>query len=159
MYILSASRAAAIAAVAVLVGTMALAPVPAFAQATSAPATDAGTAAKAKPADPVEARIKSLHDQLKITAAEEPQWSAVAQAMRDNAKSTGTLIAERNKKAKTMSALDDLHSYRAILQAHLDGIDKVTTAFQALYSAMPDSQKKIADAVFARRPTRPAKSG
>jgi hypothetical protein len=60
-----------------------------------------------------------------------------------------------------MSAIDDLHSYRAILQAHVDGIDKLTTAFEALYSAMPADQKKLADAVFSRRPSRPmpAKKG
>ena len=54
-----------------------------------------------------------------------------------------------------MTAIDDLHSYRAILQAHLDGIDKLTTAFEALYSAMPEAQKKLADTVFSRQPSRP----
>jgi periplasmic protein CpxP/Spy len=163
MPVLSATRAAAIAALAIFAGaTVAAQPLPAVAAdlqlaqaATPAPKVSA-PAAKPAAADPVETRIKSLHDQLKITAAEEPQWNAVAQSMRDNAKNTGALIAARTKKAKTMSAIDDLHSYRAILQAHLDGIDKLTTAFETLYSAMPDTQKKLADTVFARRPSRPA---
>ncbi len=121
----------------------------AAAPAAKAPAPGAG------PAGYVEARIKSLHDQLKITAAEETQWSAVAQAMRDNAKAVGTLVADRTKGAKTMSAIDDLHSYQAIAKTHLDGINKLIPAFEALYAAMPDAQKKTADAVFSRRPTRP----
>ena len=105
----------------------------------------------------VEARIKSLHDQLKITAAQEQQWNAVAQAMRDSAKNTSALIADRAKNATSRTAIDDLHSYRAVLKSHLDGIDALTTAFEALYTAMPDAQKKIADAVFSRRPSRAAR--
>lgn len=109
----------------------------------------------------VEARIKSLHEQLKITKAEEPQWSAVAAAMRDSAKSVAALIAERAKKAKSMNAIDNLRSYEAIAKAHLDGIQKLLPAFEALYAVMPEAQKKLADTVFTRRPTRPTskKSG
>jgi periplasmic protein CpxP/Spy len=40
---------------------------------------------RASRTDRVEARIKQLHDQLKITAAQEPQWNVVAQTMRDDA--------------------------------------------------------------------------
>jgi periplasmic protein CpxP/Spy len=155
MRALSAFPAAAIAAIAILAGVAMFVPGRAAAQAAPS-AASAGAAPAAKPAaaDVVEARIKSLHDQLKITAAEEPQWNAVAQAMRDSAKNTGALIAARAKKAKSMTAIDDLHSYRAILQAHLDSIDKLTNAFEGLYAAMPEAQKKIADAVFSRRPSR-----
>lgn len=147
-------RTAALAAV-VILGGAALAP-PAVSAQTAPPAANSSAAANSTAAgnSPVEARIKSLHDQLKITSAEEPQWNAVAQAMRDNAKNAGALIADRAKKTKSMTAIEDLHSYRAILQAHLDGIDKLTTAFEALYASMPDTQKKIADTVFSRRPTR-----
>jgi hypothetical protein len=149
-------------AAAIIAGATALTPALAGAQAASPSTASSTAAATAKPAArSVEARIKSLHDQLKITSAEEPQWDAVAQAMRDSANNTATLIADRNKKAKSMTAIDDLHSYRAILQSHLDGIDKLTSAFQTLYASMPDAQKKNADAVFSRRPSRakPAKSG
>ena len=127
-----------------------------LAQGSPPAASSPSAAPKPGSTDYVEARIKSLHDQLKITPAQEQQWSAVAQAMRDSAKATGALIAERSKKAKSMSAVDDLQSYQAIAKAHLDGINKLVPAFQALYAAMPDAQKKIADSVFARRPTRPA---
>ncbi len=121
----------------------------------SAPAPKAKPARRS-PAEFVEARIKSLHDQLKITAAQEPQWSAVAAAMRDNEKAVAALVAERAKKSKTMSAIDNLRSYQAIAKAHLDGIEKLLPAFEALYAVMPDAQKKLADEVFDRRPTRPA---
>lgn len=121
---------------------------------TSTPAPKAKPARRAA-ADFIEARIKSLHDQLKITAAEEPKWSAVADAMRDNEKAVAALVAERAKKSKTMTAIDNLRSYQAIAKAHLNGIEKLLPAFEALYAEMPDTQKKLADEVFDRRPTRP----
>lgn len=107
------------------------------------------------PAEFIDARIKSLRDRLKITPAEEPQWRVVAEVMRDNAKAIRALIAERIKTEKTMSAIDNLRSYRAIAKAHLDGIEKLIPAFGALYAKMPEAQKKIADSVFNRRPRRP----
>ena len=114
--------------------------------------------AKAAPASRVEQRIKALHDQLKITAAQEPQWAAVAQAMRDNAQTVGNLAAERRQKAQSMNAVDDLRAYQAIAEAHAAGIGKLATAFEALYAVMPPEQQKNADAVFAKSKRRtPAK--
>jgi LTXXQ motif family protein len=129
---------------------------PSAAMAQAAPATRA-TPAHSR----VEARIKSLHASLHITAAEEPQWQAVADAMRDDAKTIGTLIQERAAKAKTMTAVDDLNSYAAIADAHAAGVKKLASAFETLYASLSDAQKKDADAVFRRRPqpARPKKSG
>jgi periplasmic protein CpxP/Spy len=98
----------------------------------------------------IELRIKKLHDELKITAGEEPQWAAVAEAIRDDARTVGVLIHERREKAATMNAVDDLRSYQAISEAHANGVAKLVTAFTALYDVMPPEQKKIADAVFAK---------
>ena len=147
-------RTATLAAVLIFGVAVTLAPDAASAQASPSTANSGTAANSAGGSSTVEARIKSLHDQLKITPAQEPQWNAVAQAMRDSAKNTGALISDRAKKTKSMTAIEDLHTYRAILKTHLDGIDQLTTAFEALYASMPDAQKKIADTVFSRRPTR-----
>ncbi len=72
--------------------------------------------------------------------------------VRGNAMTTSTLIQERAAKAKAMTAIDDLRSYAAIAASHAAGVQKIETAFEPLYAAMPDDQKKIADAVFRRRP-------
>src|SRR5689334_20848720 len=83
---------------------------PLLAQTNPAPAEqtaqspDAGKPAMQKRAsrtDRVEARIKQLHDQLKITAAQEPQWNAVAQAMRDDAQAMQSAIAQRRQTRDT----------------------------------------------------------
>lgn len=115
-------------------------------------------AAPARPAagPRVEQRIQSLHDRLKITAAETPQWNAVADAMRDNARTVGALILERREKAATMSAVQDLRSYEAIAQAHAEGVAKLADAFQTLYDVMTPAQRKNADAIFAQAAERRA---
>ncbi len=142
----------AFTAAAMLGAVLFMLPSAALAQAAPPPAP----AAKAMPApDRVEARIKSLHKQLGITAAQESQWQAVAYAMRDNAKATGALIQQREANAKTMTAIDDLNAYAAIADAHAAGVKKLIPAFSALYATMSDAQKKNADAVFSHRPGPP----
>jgi hypothetical protein len=111
------------------------------------------------PADRIEAHIKKLHDQLQITPAEETQWSAVAQAMRDSASQLRSLAEARAKNADSMSALDDLKSYQTIAQAHLDGVNKLVPAFSALYASMPAAQQKNADLVFRHKPRGAHKQG
>ncbi len=108
------------------------------------------------PTERVEARIKALHEQLHITDAQEPQWNAVAQVMRDNAKAIEDLIKQRDQNIKTMNAMDDLRSYQALAEAHAEGLKKLVTVFGGLYDSMSDDQKKTADTVFRRSERRPS---
>lgn len=98
--------------------------------------------------DRTETRIAQLHADLKITPAEEAQWGAVAQAMRDEAKQMDELITRRQAQQDLMSAVDDLNNYAELAQAHADGVKQMSTVFAPLYNAMTDDQKKIADEVF-----------
>ena len=104
-------------------------------------------AGNASSEDRVEARVKDLHARLRITQAQEDQWSKVAQVMRDNGKHMDALTKTRSEMAN-MNAIDDLKSYGEITDAHADGIKKFTPIFKTLYDSMPDAQKKTADAVF-----------
>jgi hypothetical protein len=106
---------------------------------------------KSAPADPVEARIKTLHSSLHITAAQETLWNDVAQVMRENAKAMADHRAEAAQNAQSRNAVDELKSYAAAIDAHADGIHKFIPIFQALYDSMSDAQKKTADAVFRSR--------
>jgi hypothetical protein len=109
----------------------------------------------------VEERITQLHSQLKITAEEEPDWKAVADAMRGNAEQMKTLIdqtREQSPRAKR-NAVEDLQTYQKFAQAHVDGLEKLTTAFETLYNAMPDAQKANADRVFRSFEQRPSDQG
>ena len=103
-----------------------------------------------QPVDRVEARIKEMHAQLKITPDQEDKWNAYTQVMRDNAQSMQSLIEQRTQNQRTMSAMDDLNSYEQITEANADGVKKLVPAFQALYDSMSPEQKKNADLVFSR---------
>jgi hypothetical protein len=98
----------------------------------------------------IDQRIASLHASLKITPDEATQWDNVAQTMRDNEAAMQKLAADaRATPAETVSAPDDLKAYQKFAQAHVDGLARLSTSFETLYTAMPDAQKKLADQVFA----------
>jgi hypothetical protein len=149
-----AARAAG-AAVTIL-GAVALAS-PLFAASSESPAKASSQQAMAAPAavsadsTSVEARIKQLHKELHITAAQKPQWDNLAQVMRDNAQSMAKLQKERAADARSMSAVDVLKSYEPVIQAHEDGMKKFVPPFEALYNTMSDAQKKTADSLFRTR--------
>jgi protein CpxP len=118
------------------------------------PRSEAGAGATATKGETVEQRITNLRAALKITPDEDTKWNAVAQAMRENAAAMDKLIAEgRTAPPQNMTAVDDLQRYQKFSQAHVDGLKNLISSFSALYSAMPDGQKKTADGVFqsARR--------
>ncbi|HVB55140.1 MAG TPA: Spy/CpxP family protein refolding chaperone [Candidatus Acidoferrales bacterium] len=131
-------------------------------QATSAapaPEESASTAAKANAAVDahVEARIKAMRKKLHVTSAQETQWNAVAEVMRDNAHSIANLREEGTEQSKSMTAIDQLNSFAAITDAQAAGIRKFIPPFKALYDTMSDAQKKTADELFRSRARAAAK--
>jgi len=114
----------------------------------AAGATESKGATETK-GETVEQRITNLHAALKITAEQETQWNAVAQAMRENASNMDKLVAAtRTTPPQNMTAVEDLKSYEKFAQAHVDGLKNLISSFEKLYAAMPDPQKKVADGVF-----------
>jgi periplasmic protein CpxP/Spy len=57
-----------------------------------------------------------------------------------------------------MDAPDNMRSYAQLAQTHADNMERLATAFQSLYDAFPDQQKKAADAVFRSSYGKPAGS-
>ena len=96
----------------------------------------------------VEARIKELHAQLRITPAEEPQWNEFAQVMRENARDMDEAFIQRAQQYPTMNAVQNMQSYEQISEQHAQRVQKLIPAFQKLYDAMPDQQKQLTDQVF-----------
>jgi hypothetical protein len=115
----------------------------------ASPEPGKATAGKVSRAEHVEARIKVLHTELKITPEQEELWNQVTRVMRDNAKTMEALTKARSEGASAMTAMDDLKSYSEIVEAHADGIRKFIPAFEPLYANMSDAQKKNADKVFS----------
>jgi protein CpxP len=95
----------------------------------------------------VDQRIASLHEQLKITSAEESDWQHVANTMKENADAMAKLASQKANQSD-MTAVQDLQTYSDFAQAHVAHLQKLTAAFSKLYDAMPEDQKKLADQVF-----------
>jgi periplasmic protein CpxP/Spy len=108
----------------------------------------------ASPAERVEQHITQLHAQLQITPAQQAQWDQFAAVMRENAKGMRQTLDRRGAGFATMTAVDNMNSYTQIAQEHAQDMQKLAIAFQPLYAAMSDEQKKNADAVFQTRGAR-----
>jgi LTXXQ motif family protein len=123
------------------------------------PATTEPAPAPSEADAAVEGRIKELHQKLHITTAQQTQWNNLVQVMRDNAKAMIDLQKQRAQDVNSMTAVDAVKSYAAVIEAHEAGMNKFVPAFQALYDSMSDAQKKIADAMFRSRVRSGAKKG
>ncbi len=120
------------------------APQAASSAASSAAAQDHAAKREAR----VEQRIAYLHTQLKITAAQEPQWKTFADVMRSNAQNMSRLFVQRTQAEQTQSALDNMKQYAEIAQAHADDMKQLVDAFTPLYDSFSPEQKKVADTTF-----------
>jgi periplasmic protein CpxP/Spy len=118
-----------------------------------APAEDSNTSPApngpaAPAADPTAARVKYLHDRLRITAEQEELWDKVGQAMHDNALALAPLLKQRLRATTSGSGPELLHAYEALGETQVDSQRKIIAAFEPLYASLSESQKKIADAVI-----------
>jgi len=132
------------------------------AQAPSAPAVPAPGAGKAAPGGAparIEANIKELHAQLKITPVQEAQWEQFAQVMRENARDMEQVATQRAQQSAPMNAVQDMQSMEKIAEAQVQHLQKLIPAFQNLYAAMSPEQKARADGIFRTRPEGPEQTG
>src|SRR5262249_22109282 len=88
----------------------------------------------------VERRIGELRAQLRITPAEQQQWDRFANVMRENARDMDRIFIERAKQLESMTALQNMQCYQQIADAHAQNLQKLVSAFQSLYEAIPDQQ-------------------
>ena len=108
--------------------------------------------AQAQPAGPppnVEVNIATLHQRLQITPAQEAQFNAVANVMRENARAEAGAPQQPPAGA---TAIDDLRAYIRYSEVELAGWKKMLPALEALYATLSPTQKKAADAVFQQGP-------
>ncbi len=118
---------------------------------TPAAATTAMAAAPTQTAT-IEQRIAELHASLAITPAEQPQWDAFTQVMRDNAQAMDRASKARIRTLDTMSAPENLQSYQTIAMAHAQAMEKLVPVFRTLYRSMSADQQKAADRLFRDQP-------
>jgi protein CpxP len=107
--------------------------------------------AQAQPAPPqnIEANIASLHQRLQITPAQEPQFNAVANVMRENARAEASAPA---RPAANATAVDDLRAFIRYSDVELAGYRRLLPVLEALYATLSPIQRRTADAVFREGP-------
>ena len=96
----------------------------------------------------VEGRIAFLKAELKITDAQQPLWSAVADAIRANAKDMAAMPAGMGMMGGSANLPGRLATHEKAMAAHLDGLRKLRTAFDPLYASLSADQKKTADSLM-----------
>jgi hypothetical protein len=108
--------------------------------------------AQAQPAAPpqnIETNIATLHQRLQITPAQEPQFNAVANVMRENARAEA---AAPQQPPAGATAIDDLRAYIRYSEVELAGLKTMLPALEALYATLSPTQKRAADAAFRQGP-------
>jgi len=97
----------------------------------------------------VEGRIAFLKTELKITDAQQPLWSAVADAVRATAKDMGGMPNCMSMMQSMMQSSGTLQERLAArekaMTTHLEALRKLKSAVEPLYAALSDDQKKTAD--------------
>jgi LTXXQ motif family protein len=93
----------------------------------------------------VEGRLAFLKTELKITDAQLPQWNAVADAIRANAKTMGGMAEGMIGGMQTGTLPEKLAAREKMMTAHLEALRKFKAAVDPLYAALSDEQKKTAD--------------
>ena len=97
----------------------------------------------------VEANIASLHQRLQITPAQEAQFNAVANVMRQNARAEASAPQAPPANA---SAVDQLRAEIQYDEVELTGMKRLLPALEALYATLSPAQRQTADAVFRQGP-------
>lgn len=95
----------------------------------------------------VEGRLAFLKTELKITSAQESQWTKFADAIRSISKSAQAAkppMMQGGAQAPT-AAPDRLGSYEKMLIARLERVRALKAAVDPLYASLSDDQKKVAD--------------
>jgi predicted lipid-binding transport protein (Tim44 family) len=93
----------------------------------------------------VEGRLAFLKTELKITPAQEPQWTKFADTVRSTAKTAEGAMPMKQAGAQPSTAPDLLGRYEKALTLRLETVRALKGAFDPLYTSLSDEQKKVAD--------------
>lgn len=102
--------------------------------------------------DRIDGRVAYLKAELKITPAQATQWAAVEKAMRDAAagrKAMREQIKADQDKPKT--SVERLRAREKFTASRAEQAKTFVAAYEPLYNAMSNEQRKAADELFAPR--------
>lgn len=97
----------------------------------------------------VEGHLAFLKAELHITDAQAPQWTAFADAMRNQATAMQAAMQAMPLPGGPVAAPDRMERHVAVLSARLDAMKAILAATKPLYAVLSDEQKKTADELMA----------
>jgi hypothetical protein len=118
---------------------------------------DHGKRAMRLPSERIDARLAYLKTALKITAAQEAQWSGFADTLRQQARAADESFKarraqrEQGVKRSRPTAIERMERRQTRLAAAADRLNQTLAAAKPLYAALSPEQQQIADELFARR--------
>ncbi len=101
-----------------------------------------------QPADPTERQLAELQKRLAIPPAQQPQFDAFAQVVRQNSKEMDAL-SQPDQQKTARNAVEDLRSSAQMAQAEADGLKRLQQPLEALYASLTDQQKRTADQLLS----------
>lgn len=116
-----------------------------------------GKRAFTKPSERIEARLAYIRTALKITDAQQAQWNAFAETLRNHARSADQRMQEfraqreRGAANERPSAIARLEQEQQRHAASVTRINELLTVQRPLYAALSADQKAIADELLAPR--------
>lgn len=129
-----------------------------YASVASAAAADLPTEmrlAQAAPPPPeafsADQQIADLQRRLQITAAQQPQFDAFAQVMRQNEAAMDAFL-QQNPPNQPRNALDEMRAQTRAAELEAQGLERLLPVFQTLYASLSYQQQRMADQLFAPPP-------
>jgi hypothetical protein len=110
---------------------------------------DMGGMTETTPLAPAERRIAHLKSELGITAAQEPQWAAFADALRTGRQKIREAYAEALRDGLPVSVPDRAELRVKLLSTALDALKATVSAEKSLYAVLSDDQKRIGDELLS----------
>ena len=120
-----------------------------LAQAASPPQKPPAKPPAAAAPQGIDGQIADLQKKLRITPAQQPQFDAFAQVMRQNAQAMDAVMRQQEQSRGT-TAVDELRASAQLAEAEAEGLKRLLPALQSLYDGLPDQQKRLADSVLGQ---------
>jgi periplasmic protein CpxP/Spy len=98
----------------------------------------AAPAATASPAE-VDAQLRSLHDQLGLTPAQERQWNVLSRELQDTSRKMRDM--EQSQSASTKDVVQAMRAHENMLHARMDAMQTIMPSAEKLYSEMTPQQR------------------
>jgi periplasmic protein CpxP/Spy len=113
-----------------------------------------------RPTEQVEARLAYIHTALRITDAQQMQWNAFAEKMRQLTVAREKAMQQwretmtrssGNREHLELSVVEQLEYWRRLHADAITRINEMLSVVKPLYEALNAEQKQVADVLFARR--------